>query len=90
MPASYKRVGKLNREAIVSLLKEIMCSCNSFHSVQAVSISKNEGTQDWTLKAKWELPKSEKECLNKLMLKYGVKVLENDGFTVFYKPTVQP
>ena len=78
----------MKREEAVSLLKEIIRSCDSFRMAESVSITKNKETQGWMLKAKWLRHESEKDCLNNLMLKYGVEVAETDGYTIIRKPTL--
>ena len=73
----------MKREEAVSLLKEIINQCESFHSAQAISVSKDEKTQGWVLSAQWVRPELEKHCLDKIVAKHKIEVLEQNGQTIF-------
>jgi len=78
----------MKREEAVSILKEIMLSCNSFYSAQAVSISKDTETQGWILSAKWVRPDSEITCLDSITLAHNAEIKEIVGHTIFSKPNL--
>jgi hypothetical protein len=64
-----------------------MVECESFFTVESVSISKEKETQRWFLRAKWVRHESEKDCLNNIMLRHGLSISEIDGYTVFREST---
>ena len=74
----------MKRADVINLLKEIMSSCASFTSAQAVSIGKNPNkTDSHFLTAKWSVNECDRPYVNELAKKYGVEILETDGFTLF-------
>ena len=70
----------MDRAGAVLLLREIMRDCESFVGAEAVSLSETKA--GWILKAKWIRRQSERDCLNSIMVKYGVVVSELDGYTI--------
>jgi len=81
--------GEMRREDVVNLLREIMSSCSSFVNAQAVSITKDSENGDYRLSTKWVVDKFERDFVNNLAQKYGVKISEEDGYTVFSAKTTQ-
>ena len=76
----------MKREQVVSLLKEITFSCESFRFAQAVSIARNPETEGYLLRVKWVPNNEDKNCLRALLVKYGVEVTQKDDFLVFHRP----
>jgi len=79
----------MNRQDAVNLLKELSTFCASFANAQAVAITKDEENGGYTLSAKWVIDEAERECINSLAEKYGVKVSEKEDYTVFSTLTTQ-
>jgi hypothetical protein len=73
----------MNRQEAVSLLREIMSSCESFKLAQAVSIKHDKGAQGYFLCVKWVPHVSERSCLESIRQRYNVEISESEGYTVF-------
>ncbi len=76
-------MGKLNREDAVSLLKEIMATCGSLATAQAVAITMDKETKSYVLSVNWVPEAYENECLTKILAKHGLEAVIVNGRTVF-------
>ena len=73
----------MNREDAVSLVREIMASCESFVTAQAVAITMDKETKSYILSVHWAPHPVESGCLDRILCKYGVEAVTTDGRTVF-------
>jgi hypothetical protein len=73
----------MDRQEAVSLLKELMTYCGSFHTAQAVSIHHNRLKDSWELHVRWIPYPLESECLKKITAKYGLEMITSNEKTVF-------
>lgn len=73
----------MNRRETVSLLKELMKDCESFHTAQAVSIQYNKLKDSWELHLSWIPHPLETECLKEITSKHGLEMVTSNGKTVF-------
>ena len=74
----------MKREEAISLLKEIMGNCASFHLAQTVTVSKNQEGEGWIVRAKWVCPESEKVGLNNIKQNHIVEITETADYTIFH------
>ena len=74
---------EVNRQEAVSLLKELMTDCESFHTAQAVSIQRDKLNDSWEIKVSWIPHPSDTECLKRINAKHNLEMETLDGKTVF-------
>ena len=74
---------EVNRQEAVSLLKELMTDCESFHNAQAVSMQHNRLKDSWEIHVSWVPHPLETECLKKIASKHSLEMETLDGKTVF-------
>jgi hypothetical protein len=77
-------VQTVDRQEAVSLLKELMTHCDSFHTAQAVSIHHNRLKDSWELHVSWIPHPLESECLKKITAKHGLEMETSNEKTVFH------
>jgi hypothetical protein len=71
----------VNREGAVEVIREIMVSCGSFDTAQAVIIQDKE-TSGWVLDVTWTPLPEEDKCLDKILDKYSLEAVKTNGRTV--------
>jgi len=76
-------LGILDRKDAVSLLREIMASCQSFNMAQAVAISKGKDPKNWVLSVNWTPHPIDQGCLDKILLERGLEAVTTNERTVF-------
>jgi hypothetical protein len=75
----------MKREEALSLLKELMITCESMRLAPVVSLTPNSTPGHWKLSLKW-VDNAEKGCFEKIIQERGLKVVEtDDGYTIFAK-----
>ena len=74
---------KVIRRETVSLLRELMTDCESFHTAQAVSIQYDKLKDSWELHVSWIAHPLETECLKKICTGHGLEMVMSNGKTVF-------
>jgi hypothetical protein len=74
----------LNREDAISLLRELMFSCESFRNVTIVSIDRDKEREGCSLSVTWVPEYSEKGCLNAIAVKRGLEITTTDRRMVFH------
>ena len=74
----------MKREEAVSLLKEIMTDCESFHTAKAVSIQYDRTNDSWALSVTWLPYPSETDCLNKIIAKHNLEMTTKNERTIFH------
>ncbi len=75
----------MKREEALSLLKDLMLSCESMQLAPVVSLTPNSTPGHWKLSLKW-VDNAEKGCFEKIIQERGLKVIEtDDGYTIFVK-----
>jgi hypothetical protein len=75
--------GILDRDDAVSLLREIVAACESFHSAQAVAITFSHETKNYVLIVNWTPSPLENERLNKILEEHSLEAVTTNGRTVF-------
>ena len=76
----------MKREEALSLLKELMVSCESLQYAPIVSLMLDKDGGGWSLNVKWR-SEEEKACFDHLLKKRDLKVTNTaDGFTIFHNP----
>ena len=73
----------MKRDDAVSLLRRIMNDCMSFHAAQAVAIAQDKKTKNWILSVNWTPDPLDRECLDKILVEFGLESVIADGRTVF-------
>jgi hypothetical protein len=73
----------MERTDAVSLLKDLMASCDSIRFATVVSLMSTHNNGSWTLNIKW-YNNDVAGCLDKIIHDRGLKATETeDGYTVF-------
>jgi len=73
----------VNREEAVSLLKEMMTICGSFHDAQVVSIRRDNANESWELHVHCVPHRSEIPCIEKIVAKHCLEMVTSNGKTIF-------
>lgn len=77
----------MNRQEAVLLLKEIMTSCESFHTANTVSLEHNKANDTGDLHVSWTPHSSETERLTKIVAKHRLEMVTTNERTVFRSPS---
>jgi len=75
--------GNVKRKDAISLLREIMASCQSFNMAQAVAISKGKDPESWVLSVNWTPQPIDNGCLDKILVERGLEAVTTNERTVF-------
>ncbi len=75
--------GKVNREEVLSLLRELMHVFESLSNVPIVSVTHDKKSGNWELLVNWVAGEREKPSLKNIAAKFSAKVFEEEGYTVF-------
>jgi hypothetical protein len=73
----------MNREETVSLLKELMTDCESFHTAKAVSLEYKRVSDSWELNTSWIPHPSETDCLNRILVMRNLEMITSNERTAF-------
>ena len=76
----------MNRQEAITLLKEIMAVCESFHYTQAVDIAKNKKSGSCELIVYWLPDVSEIEQLERIVAQHNLEMVSSMGRTIFRSP----
>jgi hypothetical protein len=72
------------------LLKELRKIFDSIEGTEMVALLNEKELESWYLVAKWVVGESERERLNSTANKFGVDVLESNGYTMFHRLSQKP
>jgi hypothetical protein len=81
---SSTELKSMERNEALSLLKDLMATCDSIRFASIVSLTPTPDHRSWTLNIKWDgnVPNG---CLEKIVRDRGLQETETeDGHTIFY------
>jgi hypothetical protein len=76
----------MERDEVLSLLKDLMAACESMRFSPIVSLTPSFNGGRWKLSVKW-VDNNEKGCFDKIISERGLMATKTDeGYTIFHKP----